>query len=304
MKDSELWDAVTRRDSLFDGQFVFAVRTTGIYCRPSCPSKRPKRENVEFFSNTTEAAAAGYRACLRCKPDTPKLVPPNRAEKMALKRERFKTALREGSNVTDAIYDAGFGSPSRVYESAQEWLGMTPGQYQRGGEGLRIRYAVAGCVAGRLLLAATDKGVCAAALGEDAGKLVSDLRDEYPRASIEKGDDSLHAWAEEAARTLGQCNLPLDVTGTPFQLAVWRELRGIPRGERRTYSQIAVRLGQPAAVRAVANACAKNPVALLIPCHRVVRQDGSLAGYRWGAARKRVLLEADAATQPFHLTAK
>ncbi len=299
---AEFTRAIERRDAAFDGRFVFAVKTTGIYCRPSCPSRRPKPENVVLFSTPVEAEAAGFRPCLRCKPTTPPRIAPSRDSRTAARRQQFRQSLRKGADVTTALYDAGYSSPSRVYENASEWLGMTPAQYGKGGAGLAIRYAAVHCSLGRLLVAATDRGICSVTLGASDRELIAALHEEFHAADLTRDQDSLGAWAEDIAQSLGSSPksraLPLDIRATEFQMKVWRALRAIPRGETRSYSQLAREIGSPAAARAVARACASNKAALLIPCHRVIREDGALSGYRWGVERKRKVLAAEQDAQP------
>jgi AraC family transcriptional regulator, regulatory protein of adaptative response / methylated-DNA-[protein]-cysteine methyltransferase len=344
-RDQERWQAVKRRDPAFDGEFFFAVRTTGIYCRPSCASRPAKRENVLFFLTVADAEKAGYRACKRCRPD--KLGAPD-AQIEAVKRacaeiesaeeapklaelaasaglspyhfhRVFKTItgvtpkayaaetrarraadkLRTAETVTEAIYDAGFNSSSRFYESTDARLGMTPGAVRRGGAGVVIRFAVGEASLGAVLVAATDKGVCAIMLGDDPDALVRDLQDRFPRAELKGGDAEFERTVAQAVGLVeapGQrLDLPLDIRGTAFQQRVWAALRAIPPGKTATYKEIARAIGQPTAVRAVAQACGANPLAVAIPCHRVVRTDGDLSGYRWGVERKRKLLDREAA---------
>jgi AraC family transcriptional regulator, regulatory protein of adaptative response / methylated-DNA-[protein]-cysteine methyltransferase len=344
-REEERWQAVKRRDSAFDGTFFFAVRTTGVYCRPSCASRPAKRENVSFFQNSAEAEKAGYRACKRCRPDQlgapdPQIEAVKRAcerieqaedaPKLAELAARaglspyhfhrvFKTItgvtpkayaaerrarraadkLRTAETVTEAIYDAGFNSSSRFYENTDARLGMTPGAVRRGGAGILIRFAVGQASLGAVLVAATSKGVCAIMLGDDAHALVRDLQDRFPRAEFEGGDAEFERTVAQAVGLVeapGQrLDLPLDIRGTAFQQRVWAALRAIPPGKTATYKEIARAIGQPAAVRAVAQACGANPLAVAIPCHRVVRTDGDLSGYRWGVERKRKLLDREAA---------
>jgi len=344
-RDEERWQAVKRRDSALDGKFVFAVRTTGIYCRPSCASRPAKRENVTFFLTGAEAEQAGYRACKRCRPD--KLGAPD-PQMQAVKRacERIETAeeapklaelaasaglspyhfhrvfkaitgvtpkayaaetrarraadkLRTAGTVTEAIYDAGFNSSSRFYENTDARLGMTPGAVRRGGAGVVIRFAVGEASLGAVLVAATDKGVCAITLGDDPDVLVRDLQDRFPRAELKGGDAEFERMVAEVVGLVeapGQrLDLPLDIRGTAFQQKVWAALQAIPPGKTATYTEIARAIGQPTAVRAVAQACGANPLAIAIPCHRVVRADGDLSGYRWGVERKRKLIDREAA---------
>jgi AraC family transcriptional regulator, regulatory protein of adaptative response / methylated-DNA-[protein]-cysteine methyltransferase len=344
-RDEERWQAVKRRDPAFDGKFLFAVRTTGVYCRPSCASRPAKRENVSFFPTGAEAEKAGYRACKRCRPD--KLGAPD-PQVQAVKRacERIETAeeapklaelaataglspyhfhrvfkaitgvtpkayaaetrarraadkLRTAGTVTEAIYDAGFNSSSRFYEKTAARLGMTPGTVRRGGAGAVIRFAVGEASLGAVLVAATDKGVCAITLGDDPDVLVRDLQDRFPRAELKGGDAEFERMVAEVVGLVeapGQrLDLPLDIRGTAFQQRVWAALRAIPAGKTATYKEIARAIGQPKAVRAVAQACGANPLAIAIPCHRVVRADGDLSGYRWGVERKRKLIDREAA---------
>jgi AraC family transcriptional regulator, regulatory protein of adaptative response / methylated-DNA-[protein]-cysteine methyltransferase len=344
-RDEERWQAVSRRDPAFDGEFLFAVRTTGIYCRPSCASRPAKRENVSFFESGAEAEKAGYRACKRCRPD--KLGAPD-PQMEAVKRacERIESAeeapklaelaasaglspyhfhrvfkaitgvtpkayaaetrarraadkLRTADTVTEAIYDAGFNSSSRFYESTDARLGMTPGAVRRGGAGAVIRFAVGQASLGAVLVAATDKGVCAILLGDDPDPLVRELQDRFPRAELEGGDAEFERMVAQVVGLVeapGQrLDLPLDIRGTAFQQRVWAALCAIPAGQTATYTEIARAIGQPKAVRAVAQACATNLLAVAIPCHRVVRADGDLSGYRWGVERKRKLIDREAA---------
>jgi AraC family transcriptional regulator, regulatory protein of adaptative response / methylated-DNA-[protein]-cysteine methyltransferase len=339
------WEAVRRRDPAFDGKIVFAVRTTGVYCRPSCASRPAKRENVAFFSTPAEAEKAGYRACKRCRPDKT-AAPDPRIEAVRRACERideaeeapklaelaanvglsphhfhrvFKAAtgvtpkayaaekrarraaekLGVAGTVTEAIYDAGFSSSSRFYETAAARLGMTPGAVRRGGAGQVIRFAVGEASLGAVLVAATDKGVCAIMLGDDPDRLVRELQDRFPRAELAGGEPEFERMV---ARVVGmveapgqRVDLPLDIRGTAFQQRVWAALSAIPSGKTATYREIARAIGQPKAVRAVAQACGANPLAVAIPCHRVVRTDGDLSGYRWGVERKRALIAREAA---------
>ncbi len=334
------WQQVLARDARQDGRFVFAVRTTGVYCRPSCPSRRPRRDSVEFFAHPREAERAGYRACLRCKPTqiseqaeyvlrarqlldnaegvvtlaqlskTVGLSPFHlqrlfkratglspREYQSALRMQYVKTGLRRGEDVTRALYDAGFSSPSRLYENANQQLGMTPGKYRRGGAGATITFAVAPTPIGRMLVAATDRGLCAVRFGDSAMELERGLRDEFHAAELHRDDATMSRYIEPLLASVRGENttidVPLDIRATAFQKKVWEKLRQIPRGETRSYTAIAREIGTPQAVRAVARACASNPVAIAVPCHRVVRSDGELAGYRWGLERKKKLLEAE-----------
>ncbi len=333
------WSAVLRRDARRDADFVFAVRSTGIYCRPSCPARRPNRHQVVFFPEPDAAERQGFRPCRRCRPreaasrlaalvqnaaryiraraDEPVrlrelaaalgcspghlqrtfrratgISPRQFAE--ALRLRRFKSGVRSGSSVTHSLYDAGFGSSSRLYERSNVQLGMTPATYRRGGEGMKIGYTIVRSPLGRLLVAATERGISAVYLGDADAPLRRELREEYPRAEIRLagGDFSrwVHALLEHLSGAQPKLDLPLDVRATAFQQRVWQELRRIPYGATRTYGQVARSLGAPKASRAVARACATNPVSIVVPCHRVIREDGHLAGYRWGLKRKQVLL--------------
>jgi AraC family transcriptional regulator of adaptative response/methylated-DNA-[protein]-cysteine methyltransferase len=338
----ELWEAITARNSSFDGQFVFAVSSTGIYCRPSCPSRRPRRDRVSFFERPETAEQAGFRACLRCRPrevgaSDPKSEMVRRAcqlleqsdEPMNLARlsellgissfhlqrtfkkivgitprqyaeacrtDKFKQNVREGQPITRAMYDAGYSSSSRLYERATEELGMTPATYSRNGRGAVISYALSKCDLGCLLVAATEKGICAVRLGVET-ELESVLLDEFSAASIQREDTKLQRFVNEILEHLDgkrpSLDLPLDVQATAFQRIVWEALRAIPYGSTSSYSEVAKAIKRPSAVRAVARACATNPVALVIPCHRVVREDKSLGGYRWGLERKKRLLDRE-----------
>src|SRR4051812_6231980 len=337
---AELWDAVVAHNRSFDGALYYGVSTTRIYCRPSCASRRPKPENVQFFFDPDSAEQAGFRACKRCHPreqkgsgklqlvrnvcraveknvDSPlpmkqlslelKMHPAtiDRAFKQstgitikqyaeARRLSLFKTSLRYGRDVTTAIYEAGYNSSSRVYEHSNAKLGMTPAVYSKGGDGARIRYAIAPYSAGRALLAVTDKGVCSVKLGDDPGRLIQELEGEYPKAELIHAGGELREWMSNLLRRLeGEVempDLPIDVRATAFQRRVYEELKRIPAGETRTYSQIAKKLGGESGRRAVARACATNNIAVLIPCHRVVRTDGGMGGYRWGLRRKEELL--------------
>jgi AraC family transcriptional regulator of adaptative response/methylated-DNA-[protein]-cysteine methyltransferase len=339
------WASVVARDRAADGQFVYAVRTTGIYCRPSCASRSARPENVEFHATAADAERAGFRACKRCRPDQATadhghgaLVtslcryieqadqPPTlemlarRAGLSAFHLHRiFKAAtgvtpkqyadahrtrrvreqLRGSSSVTDAIYDAGFNSSGRFYGQSAAILGMTPTQHRAGGARAVIRFAVGECSLGSILVAASDRGVCAILLGDDPAPLVRDLQDCFPRAELVGGDagfEQLVARAVALVETPSRgLDLPLDVRGTAFQQRVWQALRAVPAGRTASYAEIARTIGAPTAVRAVAHAVASNPLAVAIPCHRIVRSDGALAGYRWGVERKRALLDRESA---------
>lgn len=338
------WAAVLARDARFDGRFVCAVDSTRIYCRPSCPSRRPRRANVRFYATPQEAEGAGYRACRRCRPGQGEISRQAEAVRRAcafleahleegptladlarevglsahhlqrtfkaatglspkqyaarLRAAQFKAEVQRGESVSSATYGAGYGSSSRLYEKAGANLGMTPGAYARGGRGMRIRFTTASSPFGRLLVAATERGICAVTLGDDESNLEAELRREYPRAEIARDDEALQGWlAAILPRMDGSAaarDLPLDLQATSFQWRVWRALQEIPYGETRSYREIAAALGQPGAARAVAQACASNRVALVVPCHRVVRGDGSAGGYRWGAERKVRILEKEA----------
>jgi AraC family transcriptional regulator of adaptative response/methylated-DNA-[protein]-cysteine methyltransferase len=353
------WQAVQTRDRSADGEFVYAVRSTGIYCRPSCPSRKPRREQVEFFPLPEAAEQRGFRACRRCRPRLVRLRDPRTAAVAKVCREieaqidadsakpatgdasearmtlgtlsssagmsahqlerafrsvmgisprqyadarrmrRLKSRLRKGDDVTTALYDAGFGSSSRLYERAPAQLGMTPATYRQGGAGMKIHYTIVSSPLGRLLVGATDRGISALYLGKDDRPLEGSLRKEYPRAEIERDKNGLDGWVEKILEHLRgrepNLDLPTDVQATAFQRRVWEELRKIPYGTTRTYTEVARAIGKPKAIRAVARACATNPVSVVVPCHRVVRQDGNLAGYRWGLERKLALLEHESA---------
>ena len=353
-----LWHAVQSRDRGADGEFVYAVRSTGVYCRPSCPSRKPRREQVVFFPLPEAAEQRGFRACRRCRPRTVRAQDPstqavaricreiesrifsnadagsgeNRLTLAALsstagisphqlerafrrvmgitprqyadaqRMRQLKSSLRKGDDVTTALYDAGYGSSSRLYERAPSHLGMTPATYRQGGAGMQIHYTIVASPLGRLLVGATSEGISALYLGEADAALESALRKEYPRAEIRRdtsGSKNLGGWVDQILAHLRgkepQLDLPTDVQATAFQRRVWEELRGIPYGATRTYTEVARSIGRPAAIRAVARACATNPVSVVVPCHRVVRQDGNLAGYRWGLERKQALLEHEMA---------
>jgi AraC family transcriptional regulator, regulatory protein of adaptative response / methylated-DNA-[protein]-cysteine methyltransferase len=337
------WRATVSRDARADGTFVLGVRSTNVYCRPSCPARRPLRQNVVFFRTGEEAEKQGFRACLRCRPNevagpvalveaasrqlaestedtlrfgdlakslgsTPGtlrraflqvtgLRPRELAE--AMRVARFKKMLRDGKKITDALYETGYGSSSRVYERSNAQLGMTPATYQKGGKGMKIGYSITKSALGKVLVAATERGVSAVYLGDADAKLVQELRDEYPRAEISAAGDSFERWVKEIVQRVEgkppRIELPLDLQATAFQRRVWQELQQIPPGATRTYSQVAKAVGNPKAVRAVARACARNPVSIVVPCHRVIREDGNLAGYRWGLSRKEQLLAQERA---------
>lgn len=341
--DAERWHAVQTRDSAATGHFVYAVRTTGVYCQPACKSRLAKRENVEFFDDATQAEAAGYRACKRCAGGNhgvrrSELVAracrlieasdtaPNldqlgaelnlspfhlhrlfkaeagltpKAYASAFRARRLREGLEAAGSVTEAIYDAGYNSNSRFYESAAERLGMRPREYRAGGQGATIRFALAQCSLGAILVAQSERGICAILLGDEPEPLLQDLQDKFPNAHLIGGDDAFERLVADVigfveAPALGLA-LPLDVRGTAFQERVWQALREVPAGSRVSYTDIAERIGAPKAVRAVAQACAANTIAVAIPCHRVVRRDGDLSGYRWGVERKRQLLARETA---------
>ena len=340
----ERWDAVVRRDGAADGAFYYSVRTTGVYCRPSCASRRARRENVAFHATCADAERAGFRPCKRCRPNEVGLAEQHaaavakacrmmesadevpgldalaaaagmsrfhfhrvfravtgvtpKAYADARRSQRVREELARSGTVTEAIYGAGFNSSGRFYEKSTEILGMTPTDFRAGGRHAEIRFASGVCSLGTVLVAATEKGVCAILLGDDAATLVSDLEERFPRATFVNGDGDFERTVARVvsfveAPRMG-LDLPLDVRGTVFQQRVWQALRGIPAGSRASYREIAERIGAPKAVRAVAQACAANRLAVAIPCHRVVRNDGELSGYRWGVARKRALLEREA----------
>jgi AraC family transcriptional regulator of adaptative response/methylated-DNA-[protein]-cysteine methyltransferase len=338
------WKALAARDRAADGTFVYAVTSTGVYCRPSCPSRRPRADRVKFFDTTHEARQAGFRACKRCRPDTVGLAQPGvdavrrvsaylaihadetvtlahlarvasmsphhlqrrfkalvglspREYQAAVRADRLRASLRGGRDVTSAIYEAGYGSPSRVYESSPTGKGMTPSSYRRHGAGMRIGYSIVPSAIGSVLVAATEHGVCAVKIGDNDASLVRDLRTEYSAADISANDAPRPDWVKAIADHLrgvgASLDLPIDVKATAFQWKVWRALQQIPSGETRAYAEVARRIGKPRAVRAVANACAKNPVCLVVPCHRVVPSNGGTGQYRWGAERKARLLQME-----------
>jgi AraC family transcriptional regulator of adaptative response/methylated-DNA-[protein]-cysteine methyltransferase len=334
------WAAVVARDPKADGRFFYSVKSTGVYCRPSCAARTPRPENVAFHASAEAAQRAGFRPCKRCRPDQPPRAQRDAATVEALCRfidaadelptlaqlaqhaglspyhlhrrfkavtgltpkayaaerraDRVRRELARSDTVTGAIYDAGFNSSGRFYAQADRMLGMTPARYRAGGAEAEIRFAVGECSLGSILVAGSDRGVCAILLGDDPDALVRDLQDRFPQARLIGGDAAFEQWV---ARVVGfveapglGLDLPLDVRGTAFQQRVWRALQEIPPGSTASYSEIALRIGAPKSVRAVAQACGANPLAVAIPCHRVVRQDGGLSGYRWGVARKRALL--------------
>ncbi|RKH19229.1 bifunctional DNA-binding transcriptional regulator/O6-methylguanine-DNA methyltransferase Ada [Corallococcus praedator] len=338
------WPSVATRDAAADGRFFYSVRTTGVYCRPSCGARTPRPENVGFHATTASAEQAGFRACKRCKPGQPSLAsrhadqvaelcrfiqgaeqPPSlealadraglsphhlhrvfkavtgltpRAYAAAHRAERIRTGLTRRGSVTEAIYDAGFNSSGRFYETSSQVLGMTPTNFRAGGANTEIRFAIGECTLGPILVASSDRGVCAILMGEDPDALAKDLQDRFPQATLVGGDA---AFERLVSRVVGfveapgvGLDLPLDVRGTAFQQRVWQALREIPVGTTASYTDIAERIGAPKSVRAVAQACGANALAVAIPCHRVVRHDGALSGYRWGVERKRALLDREA----------
>jgi len=344
--DDARWRAVETRDRAADGRFFVAVKTTGVFCRPFCPSRTPKRANVLFYERPEQARAAGFRACRRCHPDAsmpgdPRLEAVRAACRLIESAEeaaptleelgaaaglspfhlqrsfkavmgitprqywdarrlgRLKANLKAGEGVASALYGAGYGSSSRLYEKAGAQLGMTPASYGRGGEGAVVAYAFADSALGRVIVGATRTGICFVGLGDDETGLLAELRGDYPKATLAADPDGLGATVAEVAATLEgrepHAALPLDVRGTAFQRQVWEALRAIPMGETRTYAELAAAVGRPKAVRAAATACADNPVALIVPCHRVVGSDGAMRGYRWGVERKKALLQAERA---------
>jgi AraC family transcriptional regulator of adaptative response/methylated-DNA-[protein]-cysteine methyltransferase len=342
--DDERWAAVQQRMREADGIFYYSVRSTGVYCQPSCPSRGAKRANVAFHATRAEAESAGFRPCLRCKPDQPPLAERQaaavaqacrlidsaleepdldtlaqacgmsrfhfhrvfkahtgitpKAYAAARRAERLKQGLAQAATATEAAYDAGFNSSGRFYAATPGVLGMTPGRWRAGGSGEQIRFAVAQCSLGALLVAATAKGICSILLGDDPELLVRDLQDRFPKAELIGAEPAFEASVAQViafveAPRIG-LELPLDLRGTAFQQRVWQALRAIPAGRTVGYAELAAQLGMPQGARAVAGACAANPVAIAVPCHRVVRNDGSISGYRWGVERKKTLLEREA----------
>jgi AraC family transcriptional regulator, regulatory protein of adaptative response / methylated-DNA-[protein]-cysteine methyltransferase len=341
--DDPRWNAVLARDAAHDGEFVFGVSSTGVYCRPSCAARRPRRENVQFFLVPEQAEQAGYRACLRCKPKSfsgntesdgvkaiCRFIEQHLDEPVTLDRlgkefrqspfhlqRRFKRVLgitpreyadscrlrmlkrnlQAGDSVTRAMYDAGYGSSSRLYERTASQLGMTPDKYRRGAIAAAVRYTCADSPLGRMLIAATERGICSIQFARSDGELIEGLKREFPFAVRKVDEGGLQSWAQALLKHMRGKNLdsslPLDIRATAFQRRVWTYLQSIPFGATRSYSQVAKAIGRPTASRAVARACATNPVAVAIPCHRVVREDGSMGGYRWGIERKRALLEME-----------
>jgi AraC family transcriptional regulator of adaptative response/methylated-DNA-[protein]-cysteine methyltransferase len=344
-QDERRWRAVAARDRRFDGDFVFAVSSTRIYCRPSCPSRRPRRDRVSFFAGPEAAEGAGFRACRRCHPRELRARDPRRLlvervyralaeapdERPTLARlgrelglsqwhvqrtfkqmtglsprqyaaakrlEALKTRLQKGAPVTHAIYDAGYGSASRAYAAAQTHLGMTPAEYRKRGKGLQIEYSIVASPLGRMLVAATERGVSAVYFGETDGGLEAALRREYPGAELREGDNAHTEWMRAVVARVGgedSRDVPVDIRATAFQWRVFQALGEIPRGETRSYGELARAIGAPGAARAVGRACATNPVAVVIPCHRAVAANGALTGYRWGVARKQKLLASEGA---------
>jgi AraC family transcriptional regulator of adaptative response/methylated-DNA-[protein]-cysteine methyltransferase len=341
--ETKWWNAVLARDASLDGDFFFGVSSTGVYCRPSCPAKRPRRENVTFFRRPEDAEKAGYRACLRCRPKSAIRNPQTDAVKRicryieqhldeAVTLERlgaafnlspfylqrtFKKALgitprayadscrmrllkrnlQAGQSVTHALYDAGYSSSSRLYERTASQLGMTPDKYRRGAVAAAIRYTCTDSPLGRMLVAATDTGICAIQFADTDDELIEGLKREFPFANRRREDESMRPWtktllAHMAGHRLSRA-LPLDIQATAFQRRVWTHLQSLPFGVTESYGQVAKAIGRPTAARAVARACATNPVAVAIPCHRVVREDGKMGGYRWGIERKRALLQLE-----------
>lgn len=343
LSDDQRWEAVLARDASLDGKFFFAVASTGVYCRPSCAARRPRRENVTFFSRPEQAERAGFRACLRCRPQSAsgnpqsdlakeicRYIEQHLDEAITLERlgkafrqspfhlqRRFKAALgitprayadscrlrqlkrnlQSGDNVTRAMYDAGYGSSSRLYEKTASQLGMTPDKYRRGAIAAAIRYACADSPLGRMLIAATERGICSIQFARSDEELIEGLKREFPFASRKPDGSGLQMWIEALLSNMTgrelNAELPLDIRATAFQRRVWTYLQSIPFGVTRSYGEVAKAIGQPSASRAVARACATNPVAVAIPCHRVVRGDGNTSGYRWGVERKKTLLEME-----------
>ena len=343
--NDQRWNALVQRNRQADGAFFYAVKTTGVYCRPHCSARRPHRHNVEFFPSWVDAEHAGYRACRRCHPQrlsNPSSIPETmaracriieEAEKslplaalaatvgfspfhfqrlfketvgvtpkayaMAHRARRFQESLREERSVTQAMYEAGFGSSSRCYEKAADHLGMTPSEYRKGGAGQRVRHAMVRCDLGWMLVAATERGICAIEFDDGPERLRERLAARFPAAELRGNDSELTEWMERVLAALDEpgcaLDLPLDIRGTAFQWRVWQALRAIPAGSTASYADIARTIGKPSAARAVARACASNPVAVLIPCHRIVRGDGGLGGYRWDLRRKQALLDREAA---------
>ncbi|MBT4890408.1 MAG: bifunctional DNA-binding transcriptional regulator/O6-methylguanine-DNA methyltransferase Ada [Rhodospirillales bacterium] len=347
LKFDKRWQHVVERDRAADGSFVLAVKTTGIYCRPSCPARLPLRKNVQFYDMAEAAEHAGFRACLRCKPGEVKPIDSDHElvrnvcgsiaeneetmptlETLAaqnglsapylqrrfkflmgispkaygdeLRRRRVRALLKNGDGVAGALYEAGYGSSSRLYENADSWLGMTPASYARGGKGAVMNYVITDCPLGRMIVAATERGISFLGFGDDDEMLVTELKGDFPNAEIGPDDGMMAAWIkmimDDFDHHVPRADLPLDVRGTAFQARVWQALCDIAPGQTMTYGEIAESLGKPKAARAVGRACATNPVSLIVPCHRAVGSSGSLTGYRWGVPRKRKLLETERQT--------
>ncbi|WP_281300019.1 MULTISPECIES: bifunctional DNA-binding transcriptional regulator/O6-methylguanine-DNA methyltransferase Ada [unclassified Iodidimonas] len=339
------WQSVAARDAGADGSFVYTVTTTGVYCRPSCPSRRAKRQNVRFYDTPAEAEAAGFRPCQRCNPNGQSLTEANTAlvaeacrlieasdemptldglaARIGLSPSYFHRQFKvitgltpkqwavahrsrkiraelsdQAASVTSAIYGAGFNSNSRFYERSNEVLGMTPTTYKNGGKGADIRFAIGETSLGAILVAQSNKGICSITLGDDPDALARDLQDRFPNANLIGGDENFEKLIAQVVGFVETpaigFDLPLDIRGTAFQERVWQALRQIPAGQTISYTELAHRIGEPKAVRAVAQACGANKIAVAIPCHRIVRNDGALSGYRWGVERKRALLEKEA----------
>ncbi len=345
--DTQRWSAVQRRDRAADGRFFYSVSTTGIFCRPSCPSRHALRQHVSFHDTAAAAQQAGFRPCLRCQPtgaslqqrhadaavracriiesaDTPPTLEelahavglsPHHLHRVfraavgatprqyaaAHRTRRVQSSLRREDTVTDAIFEAGYRTTSRFYSHAGDALGMTPSTYRSGGKDELIHYVIRPCPLGLVLVAGTERGLCMVAFGDARQTLAQELKDAFPKATIEKGTGAFDAWVtplvQEMTRPSGSLGLPLDIRGTAFQQRVWQALRDIPAGQVATYADVAARIGQPRAVRAVANACASNRLALVVPCHRVVPASGGTGGYRWGTQRKQHLLRSEGAPQ-------
>ncbi|WP_114191481.1 bifunctional DNA-binding transcriptional regulator/O6-methylguanine-DNA methyltransferase Ada [Edaphovirga cremea] len=342
--DEMRWQAIVTRDKKSEGHFIYAVKTTGIYCSPACPSRQPKRENVQFFNDAAEAEAAGFRPCKRCRQGLTSLADRHAAQIASVCRyieqaeetptlnelakyagmstfhfhrlfksitgltpkgyadahrsQRVREHLSQDTSVTEAIFDAGYHSNGRFYEKSNAMLGMTPTAFRTGGQGMKIYFAVGLCSLGDILVAQSERGICAILLGDEPQKLLQDLQDKFPKAELVGGDK---AFEQRMAQVVGfieapdtGLDLPLDIRGTAFQQRVWQALCDIPVGSTVSYAVIAQKIGAPKAVRAVAGACAANMLAVAIPCHRVVRNDGALSGYRWGVERKRALLDKEA----------
>jgi AraC family transcriptional regulator, regulatory protein of adaptative response / methylated-DNA-[protein]-cysteine methyltransferase len=352
--DDARWQAVVQKDRSADGAFYFSVRTTGVFCRPSCPARLPNRGNVQFHATLADAARAGFRPCKRCRPDEISLgqrqlqaiaktcrlietsdVAPSlqqlarsaclspshlhrlfkahtgltpKAYATALRQNRLRHSLRNGKTVTAAIYEAGFNSSSRFYAASSKALGMTPKTFRSGGSGITIRFTIGQCSLGSILVAASEVGICAISLGDDPRQLLHELENNFPKANLVAGDKRFEKWLATAIafieRPAQGLDLPLDLQGTALQRRVWQALSKVPCGQTTSYTQIARRVGRPDAVRAVAQAIAANKIAVAVPCHRVLRADGSLCGFRWGVQRKAALLERErdqfASKRPLH----